>query len=206
MKHLKLQHNYMSMKMKFHEQEFPSLSPQLGGNGQVRDGFGHILEAEKEEEEPTITDSGEDRKESESSVKNDRIAELEAQLEETKARLDKANKDKKSFDIPMQMFDYDEVKDSVIVMDETVFDRFVDEKCRARVNRDKRKTDMKNKMLDQVRTIERKKRDLSTDSLISLTFLDSPARRRHRSESTDRDGVGGDAKQSRISQSQSALS
>ena len=35
MKHLKLQHNYMSMKMKFHEQEFPSLSLQLCGNGSL---------------------------------------------------------------------------------------------------------------------------------------------------------------------------
>ena len=47
MKHLKLHHNYMSMKMKYHEMEFPSLSNQLSGNGQVRDGFGHIVEVEK---------------------------------------------------------------------------------------------------------------------------------------------------------------
>ena len=60
---------------------------------------------------------------------------------------------------------------------------------------------MKNKMLDQVRQLERRKRNLSSDSISSLTFLDSPARRRHRSsESGGRDDL--DPKQSRLSHSQ----
>ena len=79
--------------------------------------------------------------------------------------------------------------------DEAGFDNFVDSKCTAQpqVDRDSRKDILRNKMLHQVKQIERRKRNLSTGSLISL---DSPSRRRGRStESTGRDGV--DPKQSR---------
>jgi hypothetical protein len=45
MKHLKVQHGYMSLKMKYHQTEFPSLGGQAG------DGFKHMVEADKENEE-----------------------------------------------------------------------------------------------------------------------------------------------------------
>ena len=200
MKHLQLQHKYLSLKMKFQEMEFPL----LGGRGKVSDGFGHIIETEKEDEE--VQSAQEPGFEvDQSKLKNDRIAELEVQLEETKAKL--AEKNSNTWVIPQQLFDYDEDNDSVIIKDETGFDKFLDEKCRARVNRDKRKADMKNKMLDQVKQFERRKRNLSVGSQVSLTFLDSPSRRRGRStDSTDGDRDGADSKHSRLSQNQSAIS
>ena len=42
MKHLKVQHGYMSLKMKFHEMEFPKLGSKSS------DGFNHMIEIEKE--------------------------------------------------------------------------------------------------------------------------------------------------------------
>jgi hypothetical protein len=47
MKHLYIHHNYMSMKMKFNQIQFP----QLGSKGQASDGFGHIVESEKNVDE-----------------------------------------------------------------------------------------------------------------------------------------------------------
>jgi hypothetical protein len=81
MEHLKLQHGNMSLKMKFREMEYP-------GNGQAGDGFNHMIEVEKGDEEdvetavnvqPTVG-------------KEDRIAILEAELGETKKRLEIASK------------------------------------------------------------------------------------------------------------------
>ena len=105
-------------------------------------------------------------------------------------------------DIPQEIFDYDEEKDEVIVKDETEFETFVDKKCKAEIDRDKKKSELRNKVLDQVRQIERRKRSLS---ISSITSLDSPSRRRSRS--TDNiDGDGADAKQSRLAQHLSAQS
>ena len=47
MKHLYIKHNYMSMKMKFHQIQFP----KLGNNNHENDGFGHIHEPEESSEE-----------------------------------------------------------------------------------------------------------------------------------------------------------
>ena len=76
-------------------------------------------------------------------------------------------------------------------------DKFVDDKCTARKGRERRKTELKNKMLDQVRDFERWKRDLSTDS-ICLSF-GSPSRRRQRSESEEE---GAEIQQSKLCKSQ----
>ena len=73
MKHLKLHHNYSSLKMKYQLEEYPLLS----SSRQLSDGFGHMVEKEDEEEQPTNHDT-EDASQLES--KNSRIAELEAQL------------------------------------------------------------------------------------------------------------------------------
>ena len=40
MKHLKLQHGYVSLKMKYQQEEFP----QLGGKTHLADGFAHMVE------------------------------------------------------------------------------------------------------------------------------------------------------------------
>ena len=71
MKHLYLHHHYMSLKMKFTQIQFPL----LGSKGTASEGFGHIIETEKDVDEneiasepPKPTDDGK------------RIAELEAEL------------------------------------------------------------------------------------------------------------------------------
>ena len=110
-------------------------------------------------------------------------------------------KTRKSCEIPKELFDYDEDKDSVIVKDETGFENFVDGKCRSRIDRHERKLEMKNKMLDQVRLFERRKRGISTGSMVSLTFCESPSRIRLRS--TDSFEDEDEAKQRRMSFSKS---
>ena len=187
----------MSLKMKYNEMEYPV----LGSKGQAKDGFGNIVELEKAEgnEEASLETEN-------VTAKDDKIAELEAQLQEAKNKLERASRPKaKQFDVPDELFDYDEENDSVVIRNENLFDNFIDEKCKARVDRDKKKVDLKNKVLDQIKQFERRKRSLSTSSQVSLTFLglDSPSRIRGRSESVERDG--GDSKQTRLAQSQPLL-
>ena len=196
MKHLFLQHNYMSLKMKYNQMEYPA----LGSKGPAKDGFGHIVETEKTEgnEEAVLETENQD-------TKDEKIAELEAQLQEARNKLERASRSKaKPFDVPDELFDYDEENDSVIIRNENLFDNFIDEKCKARVDRDKKKTDLRYKVLDQIKQIERRKRSLSSSSQVSLTFLglDSPSRIRDRSESVE---SRGDPKQSRLAQSQPLL-
>ena len=77
MKHLKLHHNYSSLKMKYQQEEFPLLaSPR-----QQSDGFGHMVEKEEEDEEQMPVTSEESNQ---LGSKNTRIAELT----EAKARLE----------------------------------------------------------------------------------------------------------------------
>ena len=186
MKHLFLHHSYMSLKMKYSQVQFPL----LGSKGHASDGFGHIVEVEKglDDTEPASDDP------STSTRDANRIADLEAELSVTRDKLDKARAPKViAFDVPQELFDYDESSDEIFVKDEAGFDSFVDLKCTAQVDRDLRKDQLRNKMLHQVKQIERRKRNLSTGS---LTSLDSPSRRRGRStDSTGRAGV--DPKQSR---------
>ena len=196
MKHLYIHHNYMSMKMKFNQIQFP----QLGSKGQASDGFGHIVESEKNVDEIEIAVEPVQRNDA-----NERIAELEAELSEAKSKLERAGRPRVvryAFDVPLEIFDYDEEKDEVTVKDETEFETFVDKKCKAEIDRDKKKIDLRNKLLDQVRQIERRKRSLS---ISSITSLDSPSRRRDRSTDSI-DGEGADAKQSRLAQHLSAQS
>ena len=137
------------------------------------------------------------------SVDTERIAELEAELLEAKSKLEIAGRPKvvRTLDIPQELFEYDEDKDEVIVKDTAGFETFVDAKCKAQVDRDKKKGDFRNRVLDQVRHSERRRRSLSTSSLASL---DSPSRIRDRSTESYEE-IGADAKQSRLAPSQSAL-
>ena len=202
MKHLKLHHNYSSLKMKYQQEEYPllTLPKNLG------DGFGHMIE--KDEEDEIVLDNTEDANNSQLDAKNLRIAELEAQisdqnllkqkLTETRARLEQVSK-AKTCDIPRDFFEYDEATDEVKTIDEAAFDQFVDKKCGAKQDRVEKKVEMKNKMLEQVKQAERRQRGLSVcsvSSVGSLTFSDTPSRRRGRSGGSD---GGGDAKQSKVS-------
>ena len=148
MNHLKLQHNYMSLKQKYQLEEFP----QLGGHKHLRDGFGHIVEEKEDvEEDLEITVVA-------SLDKDARIAELEAQLSdhnkvkqqlvETKSKLDSAKKkvrhDPESHKvakmvITSEALEYDFVQDKVITKNEDELNRLVEEHCKATEDRENKK-------------------------------------------------------------------
>ena len=127
MKHLKLHHNYTSLKMQYQQEKFPLLS----GPRQQSDGFGHMVEKVDEEEE--MRPGGEL---SQGDSKDARIAHLETQLSdhnvvrqkltETKAKLYAIRKETraKTCDLPQDFFNYDEAKDEVCGVDETKCDHF----------------------------------------------------------------------------------
>ena len=104
--------------------------------------------------------------------------------------------------MPQGFFEYEEETDTVKAINETGIDKFVEDKCRARKDRDKKKEVLKNKLIDQVRQIERRKRGLSTSSVTSIAWSESSARVRARSVESD---GGGDSKHSRVSLNQSIL-
>ena len=194
MKHLKLHHNYTSLKMKYQQEEYPMLS----GPRKIEDGFGHMVENDDEEIVQATSEQG-----NELAQKDARIADLESQLSdqnllrqqltEAKARL--ATKSK-SVEIPQHFFEYVEETYEVKTVDESAFEQFVDENCRARKDRDQRKLEMRNKLLDQVRVVERRRRGLSTSSAVSFAWSESSSKVRARSEESD---GGGEPKQSRLS-------
>ena len=195
MRHLYLQHNYMSLKMKYNQVQFPL----LGSRAHANDGFGHISESEKSMDNIEVAC---DPAKTEDDAR--RIAELEAQLSETRNKLDKANrKVVKTLDVPQDMFEYDELNDEIFVRNEEEFDKLIDNKCMDSEDRERKKLELRNKLLHQVKHIERRKRNLSIGSIVSL---ESPSRRRARSPtgspgcSPDRTGPG--LKQSRLSESQ----
>ena len=126
MKHLYIKHNYMSMKMKFNQIQFP----ELGSKNHENDGFWHILEPEEPTEDVVTED-----KPSEAAEK---IAELEAELAKTKAKLNAKPRFLRTFDIPQDLFDYDEARDEIFVRDEEEFASFVESKCVDQVDRKKR--------------------------------------------------------------------
>ena len=200
MKHLKLHHNYSSLKMKYMQEEFPLLdSPR-----QLDDGFGHMVEKD-EDEESGLVNKGESNN---LETKDARIKDLEAQLSdqnelrqkltETKARLEIMRKEKaaRTLVIPQNFFEYNDTTDEVKVIDEIEFDNFVEKKCKGGQNRESRKEEIKNKLLEQVKQTERRKRGLSISSIASLGLSDTSSRIRNRSN--DSDG-GGDAKHSKLS-------
>ena len=76
MRHLKLHHNYTSLKMQFRE-EFPQLNSNIPHN----DGFGHMKEASDEDQESVV---GEDRVDGNGKPEDkDRILLLQSQLSES---------------------------------------------------------------------------------------------------------------------------
>ena len=113
---------------------------------------------------------------------------LKQQLTEAKARLNLA----KSVVVPQQFFEYEEETDFVKTIDEVGFEKFVDEKCKSNIDREKKKTELKNKLLDQVRQVERKKRGMSISSIASIAWSEeSSSRVRPRSADGEGGGDGG---------------
>ena len=83
-------------------------------------------------------------------------------------------------------------------MDEIEFDKFVDKKCRSRQDRDKKKAELKNKILEQVKQTERRKRGLSVSSAASVGSLAiSETSSKRRLSSAESDGEN-DAKHSKV--------
>ena len=183
--------------MQYQQQEYPL----LGCPRQLGDGFGHMIENQDLDDEIVATTAEQkDRK-------DERIAQLESQLSdqnllrqqltEAKARLNIA---RTSVMIPQHFFEYIEETDAVKTIDEAGFDDFIETNCKASKDREKKKLELKNKLLDQVRQVERRKRGLSISSMGSISVSESSNRVRQRSEEGDTDG-GGVQKQIRITQS-----
>ena len=84
-------------------------------------------------------------------------------------------------------------------IDEAEFDKFVDEKCGASQNRESRKQEIKNKMLEQVKQTERRKRGLSVSSAVSLAFSETSSKGKIRIRSDDGSDGGGEPKHSKVS-------
>ena len=128
--------------------------------------------------------------------KDERIAQLESQLSdqnllrqqltEAKARLNIA---RTSVMIPQHFFEYIEETDAVKTIDEAGFDDFIETNCKASKDREKKKLELKNKLLDQVRQVERRRRGLSISSMGSISVSESSNRVRQRSEEGDTEGV-----------------
>ena len=199
MNHLKYQHNYVSLKQKYQQEEFP----QLGGRKHFSDGFGHIVEENEDVEDAEITVV-------ENKDKDAKIAEHEAllsdhnkikqQLVETKSRLESAKKKRKpdpeaervaKIVITSEAIEYDSAQDKVITKNEDVLNRLVDENCKATDDRDNRKLLLKNKVLEKVRVIERKRKGVTTAKSL----------KRGRSDDSESDTDGGSQKSLKLSAS-----
>ena len=131
------------------------------------------------------------------SVKNDaaaeKIAELQEELKKAKEQLNSKPRIVRTFETPQELFEYDEKSDEIFVKDEEGFNKFLDAKCLAQGDKDKKKLEFRARVLSQVRNVERRKRNLSTGSGVSFN---SPSRVRDRPVEDD-DGEEKVAKQSR---------
>ena len=72
MAHLKIEHNYVSLKMKYRETEFPALN----GHSHREDGFQHMVEEEADPENPPVADL---------IILKEKLSEVEKQLSESNA-------------------------------------------------------------------------------------------------------------------------
>ena len=87
MKHLKLHHNYTSLKMKFQQEEYPLLT----GPRKMGDGFGHMVENVDVEDEIVLPNNDQA---GQMEQKDARIAQLESELSDQnllKQQLTEAN-------------------------------------------------------------------------------------------------------------------
>ena len=174
----------MSMKMKYNQIQFP----HLGNKGQSGDGFGKINNSEKSVDE--IETIGEPLK---NDAAAEKIAELQEELKKAKEQLNSKPRIVRTFEAPQELFEYDENNDEIFVKDEEGFNKFLDAKCMAQGDKDKKKIEFRARVLSQVRNVERRKRNLSTGSSVSFH---SPSRVRDRPGDID-DGEEKVAKQSK---------
>ena len=141
MRYLKETHNYLSLKMKYKmvmEKEFPA----LGRKKVEEDGFEHMVET----------------------ADND-VENVEKNLAESEAEVPILNVDPGDFI-------YDEISDSVSPKNTTEFDKMIEEHSSVNTLKrdDKREgkvANLKKKILDSLKVEERKRRDLSCESISS---------------------------------------
>lgn len=143
MKYLKTSHNYLSLKMQFKqkkETDFPALGRKLT----EYDGFGHMIEEE-------VNDHDED----------------------VSANLNQINpSDCNILKINPEDFEYDEDNDEMIPKNTEAFEKLVEmhptvNKLKRDKHRDTKVANLKAKVLQTLKVNERKKRDLSCDSIRS---------------------------------------
>ena len=199
MRHLMLQHNYRSLKLQ-HQHEYPTLGSSSN------DGFGHMLEREKEtneEDTATVTSDSE-------SVNKEKITLLEQQLSEANAarqqqvmeiaklkanyeaeavKIDLNKSEAGSITVRATNFEYDEENDTLKVIDAEELNRELENHCTADTNRGRKIEQMRNRVLSQLKGIERKrrKRDGSANSVSSINSGVGVVRKRCEDEDDRRD-------------------
>ena len=159
MQHLKIQHGYVSLKMRYQQEEFP----ELQGKAHLSDGFAHMVETEETEAELEKTVANEED-----------TNELYKELMQTKSKLASAEK-KLSFADPelnkvakltiaASHLKYDEQKDILTVENEAAFTKLVEEHFKGQSKKPKKIQGLKNKVLAHVKVLERRERGLSVSS------------------------------------------
>ena len=203
MRHLKLQHNYTSLKMKFRE-EFPKLA-----NVPHQDGFGHMKEVLESELGGGGAAQDEESVEQHDTVQGDAILDLQKQLSEAnsarehqlheiaklKASLSKQeesmavllNKNKGSeINIRADNFEYDEESDTLTVLDEKALDKELEQYCTTPgKDRDMKINQLKRRVLSQVKGIERGKRGRNSSICSERSIYSGIGTVRKRSETED---------------------
>ena len=114
-------------------------------------GLGRVEQVGRGEDEEEQHVAGDSDINNQLESKNERIAELEAQLSdqnllkqkltETKAKLEYLSRESRSktCDLPQYIFEYNPDNDEVIAAGETALDKFVDDKYNAKQDREARK-------------------------------------------------------------------
>jgi uncharacterized protein YcbK (DUF882 family) len=166
MKHLKLQHGYVSLKMKYQQEEFP----QSMGKTHLSDGFSHMVEtvdndspdiiAEVDLDKTAAQDSDTNALYKELMLTKSKLASAEKKLSFADPELNKVAK----LSIAANHLDYDETEDTLTVKNEAEFNNFVEQHCQAKSNRPKKIQALKNKVFAQVKVIERRQRGISVSS------------------------------------------
>lgn len=159
----------------------------LGGQAHLNDGFGHMVEGEEEDlvvEEAQVSDTA---------LNKEKISELEKQLSEANAARQqqlqeivqlksqsvdpekdcppslKVNLNKSvQVTISANNFEYDGENYVLKVIDAAVLDKELEEHCTAFNDRNKKLEQMRNKVLNTVKGVERRRRGLSVSSVRSV--------------------------------------
>ena len=140
MRHLKLQHNYISLKIQFQTVEYP----HLGGQKHLADGFNHMDEPEDDLDLVEVTVVEKD-----DSDKDSMIAELKKQLAEANTKLENEQLRRKCSENPEAtkvakivmentnvIIEYDAKHDRVVTKDENELNRLVEEHYKAKKDKD----------------------------------------------------------------------